>query len=144
MTVKIKVCSLDQLISKCYAAYIVYSPSRGKAFHFGEARAHCNVSTSNYQSSHQCGNYGYGIFHTPKDAELKKGIAINEGWSDAVVKMVYWGPSYYATARTDTTMVSIPWKLDGSSLIPDVQGFAEWLISNNYAELVNMVGDMSS
>ena len=72
---------------------------------------------------------------------MKRGIAINEGWTDAVVKMVYAAPSYKANAA-DTVSVCSPYLLDNSSLIPDIQGFAEWLITNNYAEIVTMVGDM--
>lgn len=139
MVVKIKVTSLDDLMQKCHASYVVYSPSRGKVFNFSVSRNHKDISTSELKALDGCSIPG--TFFYKCDADLKRGIAINEGWTDAVVKMVYAAPSYKANAG-DTVEVCSPYLLDNLSLIPDIQGFAEWLITNNYAEIVTMVGDM--
>lgn len=139
MVVKVKFVSLDDVMQKCHARYAVYSPSRGKVFNFNAYREHKEISSSTLKAVTGLGNKT--SFYNRYDAEEKKGIAIAEGWTDAVVKMIYCAPSYFATTQGND-MVSGPALLVTNSMIPDIQDFAQWLITNNYVQLVNMVGDL--
>lgn len=138
MAVKTKYVSLDELIKRCLAQYAVYSPSRGKVFDFAIHREHKDISTSQLMSVN---NFGTHVcFLDRYEAELQKGIAVSDGWTDAVVKMVYTCPPFLESVGGN--VVSGPALLENTTMIPDVQGFADWLISHNYAQIVTMVGDL--
>lgn len=139
MVVKVKFVSLDDVMQKCHAAYAVYSPSRGQVFNFNSYREHKDISSTTLKAVTGLGNKTY--FFNQYDAEEQKGVAIAEGWTDAVVKMIYMAPSYFATTQGND-MVHGPALLVTDTMIPDIQDFAQWLITNNYVQLVNMVGDL--
>lgn len=135
MANEIKVTSIDDLQQRCSAAWAVYSPSRGKIYDFSGFK---RPSAINANSLTAIGAEGC-IFGDRYTAQRKLGIATNDGWTDAAVKIVYIAPSFTNSAG----VWAKDWaKVDTVGSDIDLQSFAEWLINNNYAQVVSMVGDL--
>ncbi len=135
MANEIKAVSIDDLQQKCQAYFCVYSPSRGKIYDFSSFKRH-NTITSNSLTA--IGKKGC-VFEARYGAQKELGLAVADGWTDAAVKIVYIAPSF----TNSSGVWAADWaKIDTLSTDIDLQSFAEWLINNNYAQIVSMVGDL--
>lgn len=138
----IKAVSIADLEEQCHAWYAIYSPSRGKLYKFSS-----NGESSPDITHNSLTNIGWfpDYFHNKYLAQKKLGLAYANGWTDAVVKLVYRAPAYWTgTPNTSdaNNFVEAPCKIDLSSMTKDKRSFAEWLISSGNAELVTMKGDL--
>lgn len=131
MANEIKATSIWELQKRCLVGYCVYSPSRGKYYDFSPNKHHYSINSSSLSTCD-------GVIYSKTDAYQRLGIARADGWTDAVVKIIYQAPPY----ERNGVKTFYPCKIDTTSLTPDLQEFAEWLVNNGYAQIVQFVGDM--